>query len=157
MAKEDTSELFPILEAASPEAQDIALWLRDFVWDRYPQCNELIYDNYNAIAIGWSPTEKMGHIFCSVAIYRTNNGIHFGFYWGSQIPDPEHRLLGEGKQYRYIRVDSLVAFPEAYIEQLMRDAYEVSLNKIKDPKLLLVQGKTFVKSESGKKREPKKK
>ncbi|QKJ30610.1 hypothetical protein HQ865_12865 [Mucilaginibacter mali] len=153
MAKEDTSELFTFLEAVSPEAQDKALWLRDFVWDRYPQCNEMIYDNYNALAIGWSPTEKMSHIFCSVAIYRTNNGIHFGFYWGSQIPDPQHMLLGEGKQYRYIRVDNLVAFPETYMKQLMQDAYELSLSKVKDPKLLLVQGKTFVKGDgSGKKR-----
>jgi len=34
--------------------------LREFVWDLYPDSNELIYDNYNAVAFGWTPTEKMG-------------------------------------------------------------------------------------------------
>jgi hypothetical protein len=28
--------------------------------------------------------------------------VHFGFYWGSEIADPEKKLLGKGSQYRYI-------------------------------------------------------
>jgi hypothetical protein len=47
----------------------------------YPDSNELIYDNYNAPAVGWSPTDRVGHTFCSIAIGRTSKNIHFGFYW----------------------------------------------------------------------------
>ena len=35
------------------------MWLRDFAWDLCPKTNELIYDNYNAVAFGWSPTDKV--------------------------------------------------------------------------------------------------
>ena len=56
--------------------------------------NELIYDNYNALAFGWSPTDRVGHTFCSIAVGRTTKKIHFGFYWGSQIRDPKKNIAG---------------------------------------------------------------
>jgi hypothetical protein len=144
MAKSDTADLLNFLALFDRNIQDLALWLRDFVWDRYPQCNELIYDNYNALAFGWSPTEKQGDLFCSVAVYG-NKDVHFGFYWGSQIADPENMLLGAGKQYRYIKVAKKGDFPEAYITKLVADAYTNSMAKLK-PKSVLVEGKTIVKS-----------
>jgi hypothetical protein len=96
MAKEDVLDVLRFLDLYPTDKQQTVLWLREFIWDMYPTANELIYDNYNALAIGWSPTEKMGHIFCSTAIYRTGMNIHFGFYWGSEIADPENKLIGNG-------------------------------------------------------------
>src|SRR4051812_30023694 len=114
MSKEEKKDLLGFLKPFPKEVQDRALWLRDFVWDLYPQCNELVYDNYNALAFGWSPTEKVGHTFCSIAVGRTSMNVHFGFYWGSEISDPEKILLGEGNQYRYILVANVKDFPKAY-------------------------------------------
>lgn len=155
MSKKQNQALLQFLAAYPQEKQDIALWLRNFIWDLYPHCNELIYDNYNALAVGWSPTDKVGHTFCSIAIGRTSYNIHFGFYWGSEIADPEKKLLGEGNQYRYILVDSLKTFPKAYIKKLMKEAYANSLTKVKD-KSQLRKGETIVKSISAKKRTSKK-
>ncbi|CAN5427452.1 hypothetical protein BH09BAC6_BH09BAC6_04100 [soil metagenome] len=154
MPKEEKTDLLRFLAPFSAEIQNRVLWLRDFVWDRYPQANELIYDNYNALAFGWSPTEKVGHTFCSIAVGRTSNKVHFGFYWGSEIADPEKLLIGNGKQYRYMLVPDLNEFPAAYFTQLICEAYTNSLNKVKDPKLI-VHGKTITKSESPAKREKK--
>jgi hypothetical protein len=81
MSKEQTKDLLKFLKPFSGHINEIVLWLRDFVWDLYPKTNELIYDNYNAVAFGWSPTDKVGHTFCSIAIGRTSKNIHFGFYW----------------------------------------------------------------------------
>ena len=89
MGKNQTEDLLKFLAPFSEEIRERALWLREFVWDLYPGTNELIYDNYNALAIGWSPTDKVGHTFCSIAIGRTSKNVHFGFYWGSEIADPE--------------------------------------------------------------------
>lgn len=136
------------------EVRERALWLRDFIWDLYPQANELIYDNYNALAVGWSPTEKMGHIFCSFAIYRVNYNTHFGFYWGSELHDPQRLLIGEGKQYRYLLVSDFAAFPQQEIKKLVDEAWQNSLAKVKDLKQL-TQGKTIVKMTSENKREKK--
>ncbi len=89
MSKEQNQELLKFLSVYPEEKQKTVLWLRDFIWDQYPYCNELIYDNYNALAIGWSVTDRLSHVFCSIAAYRTNYNIHFGFYWGNEIADPE--------------------------------------------------------------------
>ena len=45
----------------------------------------------------------------------------FGFYWGSEIPDPEKILIGKGNQYRYILVKNKKDFPKTYIKKLVKD------------------------------------
>ena len=154
MAKEDVTDLMKFLEPFPKHIQETALWMREFVWDLYPKANELIYDNYNALAIGWSPTEKMGHIFCSVAAYRSGKNLHFGFYWGSQIKDPKKLLLGNGNQYRYLLITKKEDLPKTYVKQLLREAFTNSLTKVKDPKQI-VHGKTITKSVSAAKRRTK--
>ena len=149
MSKEENKELKKFLEPYPEEVQDIVLWLREFVWDLYPKANELIYDNYNAVAFGWSVTEKLGHTFCSIAALPKY--AHFGFYWGSEISDPDKILLGQGNQYRYILVTDKKKFPKAYIKKLVNEAYANSLAKIKDQKQI-ISGQTIIKSVSTKKR-----
>jgi hypothetical protein len=151
MSKEDSKDLIKFLKPFDKEIQERALWLRDFVWDLYPTANELIYDNYNALAFGWSPTDKVGHVFCSIAVGRTSHNVHFGFYWGSELDDPKKMLIGGGNQYRYILVKSKEEFPKAYIRKLTKQAYTNSMAKVKDKKQLM-EGKTITKSISAKKR-----
>jgi hypothetical protein len=156
MAKNETKDLKRFLSAFPKEKQKTALWLREFVWDQYPNSNELIYDNYNALAFGWSPTDKVGHTFCSIAVGRTSYNVHFGFYWGSEISDPHKILLGKGNQYRYILVENRADFPKTYIKKLLKEAYTNSLAKVKDPNQIQ-KGQTIVKSISTKKRQLSKK
>jgi hypothetical protein len=151
MSKTETKDLLKFLKPFPVETRQTVLRLRDFVWDLYPQANELIYDNYNALALGWSPTEKAGHSFCGIAVWRSNSSIHFGFYWGSAISDPEKRFRGQGHQYRYIPVQNIETFPATYIRKLMAEAYGHSLSKVKD-KRQIVSGLTITKSISAKKR-----
>jgi hypothetical protein len=154
MSKNQTKDLLKFLKPFDQEIQDLVLWLREFVWDLYPQTNELIYDNYNALAFGWSPTDKVGHTFCNIAVGRTSKNIHFGFYWGTQISDPEKLLIGNGNQYRYTLVKSKKDFPKAYIKKLMKDAYTNSLSKVKDLSQIM-EGQTITKSVSPIKRKKK--
>jgi hypothetical protein len=154
MSKEQTKDLLKFLKPFPNEIQERALWLREFVWDLYPDSNELIYDNYNALAVGWSPTDRVGHTFCSIAVGRSSHNVHFGFYWGSQISDPRKILLGEGNQYRYILVKNKDDFPKAYIKKLAAEAYKNSLTKVKDKKRIM-RGATITKSISTKKRSSK--
>ena len=89
MSVEEKSDLLKFLIPFRPDVQERALWLRDFVWDLFPQANELIYDNYNALAFGWSPTEKTGHTFCTIAIFRTNNTCSLAFTKAPILPIPK--------------------------------------------------------------------
>jgi|SRR5882724_6344452 len=153
MSKKDTKDLLKFLTPFTEEIKELVLWLREFVWDQYPKTNELIYDNYNALAFGWSITDKLSHTFCSIAVGRSSNNVHFGFYWGSQIADPDKLLLGKGNQYRYILVTTSEGFPKAYIKKLLKEAYANSLTKVKD-KEQIIQGVTITKSISAAKRKP---
>ena len=151
MSKDQTKDLLMFLGAFDDDIIDLVMWLRDFAWDFCPQANELIYDNYNAVAFGWSPTDKLGHTICSIAVGRSSKNVHFGFYWGNEVSDPDKILLGEGNQYRYILVTDKKKFPKAYIKKLVNEAYANALSKVKDPKQI-IHGQTIVKSISDKKR-----
>ena len=151
MSKEQTKDLLEFLKPFDDDITDLVMWLRDFAWDLCPKANELIYDNYNAVAFGWSPTDKVGHTICSIAVGRSSKNIHFGFYWGSEISDPDKILLGKGNQYRYILVTDKKKFPKTYIRKLVKEAYANSLSKIKDQKQI-INGQTIVKSVSDNKR-----
>jgi len=151
MSKKETKDLTKFLKPFPREITEIVFWLREFVWDLYPDANELIYDNYNAVAFGWSPTDKVGDTFCSIAVGRSSHNIHFGFYWGSKISDPERMLLGEGNQYRYILVKDKAEFPKAYIKKLIKEAYNYSLSIMKTPEQPL-KGATITKSISATKK-----
>jgi hypothetical protein len=155
MSKEHTKDLLKFLKPFDDTTTDLVMWLRDFAWGLCPQANELIYDNYNAVAFGWSPTDKAGHTICSVAAGRSSKNVHFGFYWGSELSDPNNILSGEGNQYRYILVTDKKKFPKSYARKLVKEAYTNSLSKVKDPSQIK-NGLTIVKSISGKKRPEKK-
>jgi len=135
MALKDTKDLNTFLKPFSREKVKVVLWLREWVWKQYPKCNELIYDSYQAVALGWSPTTALGQTFCNIAIGGSSENIHFGFYRGKEISDPEKMLTGKGNQYRYIVVNSLM--------------------KVRDDNQP-VQGKTITKAIAVKKRAPKK-
>ena len=119
MSKEQTDDLLKFLSPFPTDIQETALWLRKFVWSLYPQTNELIYDSYNAVAFGWSLTDRLGHMFCGIAVYRSNYNIHFNFYWGSELSDPDKILLGQGNRYRYILVKR-----RRFSESVHKETYE---------------------------------
>src|SRR5262249_51180814 len=79
--------------------------VRSAVRKRFPTANELVWDNYNFFVIGYSPTERPTDSIISVAARA--NGVGLCFIHGAGLPDPKKRLLGSGKQTRFIRLDSL--------------------------------------------------
>jgi hypothetical protein len=151
MSKEKVDDLVKFLLPYPDSVKAAALWLRDFVWDLYPETNELIYDNYNAVAFGWSPTDKAGDVFCSIAVYSGH--VNFGFLRGTEFPDPQKVLMGDGSLYRYIKVVDKDDFPEEYIKELLAMAYENSISRLK-PGKKVIKGETIVKSISPVKRRP---
>ncbi len=99
MAKETVGHLLKFMLPYPCHVKAAAFWLREFVWDLYPETNELIYDNYNAVAFGWSPTDKAGDVFCSIAVF--SDYVNFGFNRASEIEDKHKILKGDGSLYRY--------------------------------------------------------
>jgi hypothetical protein len=151
MPKEEVNDLMKFLLPYPEKVKAAALWLREFVWDLYPDTNELIYDNYNAVAFGWSPTDKAGDVFCSIAVFADH--VNFGFNRGVDIDDPGNMLLGDGSQYRYIKVKDREDIQEWYVKQLLEEAYQNAVAQLK-PTKNQVKGTTIVKSISPVKKRP---
>lgn len=155
MAKEDTKELLKFLKPFPEEVKEIALWLRDWVWDLYPSANEIIYDNYNALAFGWTISDRLGTGFCNIAIGRSSYNVHLGFLFGAGLSDPDKILRGEGNQYRYLLIKKKSDLPKAYVKTLIKESYANARAKVK-AKDKLPQGLTITKSISSAKRPTKK-
>lgn len=153
MAKEDVKDLLLFLQPFDPVIAETALWLRDFVWDLYPECNELIYDGPAALAFGWTPSERTSDTFCTIAIYN-NECVQFGFYKGMLLDNEDAILEGSGKQYRFIRVKGAATFPKEAATKLLSQAFANSLATAKGLETAS-KGTTVVKSISEKKRRPK--
>jgi hypothetical protein len=150
MPKKVSPKLKTFLKPFPADVQKTALYLRKFVWDMLPEANELIYDNYNALVIGFSLSDRAGNVICSIATYARY--CNFGFFPGTDIPDPKKLLKGGGSMYRYIRVENIENFPVEDMKKMLADARINAGAKMKGEQTL--KGATMVKAISAKKRRP---
>jgi hypothetical protein len=82
---------------------------------------EMVYDNYNALVIGFSPTERPSDAVVSLALYPKR--VNLFFLQGKHLDDPSHLLQGDGNQVRFIRLDDRAAVLETpAIRALIGDA-----------------------------------
>ena len=113
---------------------------------RLPTAIELVYDNYNALAIGFSSTARASDCIVSLAVYP--RGVNLYFMYGAALPDPSGVLLGKGNRGRFVRLASAGDFDKKEIATLLREATGLA-----DPPLPPNgRGRTIVKSISAKQR-----
>lgn len=113
---------------------------------RYPTAIELVYDNYNALAIGYSPTEKTSDVYFSLAVYA--RGVNLYFMYGRSLPDPDKLLQGSGNQGAFVRLDDIAVLDKRPVKALMAAAIKES----RQPLPKSGKGYTIVKSISAKQR-----
>ena len=65
------------------DIQKLTLELRDYITDLVPEANELIWDNYNAVAMAYSKSKKLKDAFCHIAVY--SHHVNFGFNRGAEL------------------------------------------------------------------------
>ena len=119
---------------------------RSVVRKRYPSAIELVYDNYNALAIGYSPTEKTSEVVFSLAVYA--RGLNLYFMYGRSLPDPNGLLQGSGTQGAFIRLESVATLDEPKVIDLIQRA----VKRQKPTFTAKGKGYTVVKSISAKQR-----
>ena len=89
---------------------------------RYPAALELVYDNYNALAIGFAPTEKTSEAIFSIALYP--RWVSLFFLQAKGLRDPENLLRGSGNVCRHIVLESPQMLHDPAVEALMAQAVE---------------------------------
>ncbi len=81
---------------------------------------ELVYDNYNALAIGYAPAERTSDAIFSIALYP--NWVSLFFLQAKGLPDPLKLLKGSGNVAKHIVLESPKTLCEPAVEVLMREA-----------------------------------
>src|ERR1044072_6063547 len=89
---------------------------------RIPGAQILVYDNYNALAIGFGRSEKAGEAILSLAVMP--RWVTLCFLWGKSLPDPHGLLKGEGSRVRHLRLHEAEAFDAPRIQGLMAAALD---------------------------------
>jgi hypothetical protein len=87
---------------------------------RIPGAQILVYDNYNALAIGFGPTDKASNAVLSLAVYP--RWVNLFFLNGKILPDPHGLLRGEGSRVRHYRLTSPEAFDDPRLDALISEA-----------------------------------
>lgn len=78
---------------------------------RLPGAVEMVYDNYNALVIGFSPTERPSDAILSLVIWPKR--VSVCFVQGRHLDDPGGLLQGNGNQVRFLRLDEDAAVLDA--------------------------------------------
>jgi hypothetical protein len=113
---------------------------------RMPGAIELVYDNYNALAIGFGPTERASEAVISLAVYPRWVNLHF--LHGATLADPEKILQGAGSQGRYVRLETPADLDRPPLQALIQGAIVSSRGSIQ----ATPRGYTVIKSVSARQR-----
>lgn len=89
-----------------------------------PGAVEFVYDNYNALVLGFGGTDRPSDAIFSVVLYP--KCVNLGFIEGAVLADPDGILLGTGTQFRHVRLERASTIEEPAIRSLIDAAIEQS-------------------------------
>lgn len=97
--------LADFLAKYSPEVRAVAKGALVRMRQRLPGAIEFVYDNYNALVIGFGPTERPSEALLSIVLYPRWVNLCF-LQDGPSLHDPHRLLRGNGKVVRTLRLAS---------------------------------------------------
>src|SRR5215211_6195870 len=104
----------------SPDVQAITQHLRVMVSRAMPDVQEVLYPDQDHF--GYSFTGKSADRI--VYVCPLKDYVRLGFMRGAYLPDPDHKLVGEGTWLRHVKVCSLAEADHPALEPLVRAAWE---------------------------------
>jgi hypothetical protein len=113
---------------------------------KLPGAIEMVYDNYNALAIGFGPSDKASEAIFSIAVFP--RWVSLFFLQGAKLPDPDKVLRGSGTRVRHIVLTDLKILEQPAVKKLMALALR-SARKPLEPKQ---RRRLIIKSISAKQR-----
>lgn len=113
-------QLDGFLKKYSPQIEKLGRAAISHLRKRLPGAFCLVYDNYNALAVGFGPTPKPSALPISIALYPRWATLFFMF--GSTLDDPDRLLEGKGSRIRSVRLDGLEMLKSDAIDRLIVEA-----------------------------------
>ena len=119
-APSPSRQLAGFIAKFTPETAKLARAAFVVMRRKLPAATQLVYDNYNALAIGFGPNLRATDAVFSIAV--TSRGVVLYFIYGVGLPDPAGLLQGGGNQGRYVRLKSAADLDTPPIRALMAAA-----------------------------------
>jgi len=105
-----------LVATATPEVAALARQAKTLIQDIMPQVVEVVWLNQRISGYGVGP-KKMSEQFCYIALFKGR--MNLGFYYGSDLPDPENLLEGRGKSLRHIKISHSKQLESPALHDLM--------------------------------------
>jgi hypothetical protein len=115
-------QLTRFIDKYSPEIGAVARAALGKMRARLPGAVQLVYDNYNALVIGFGPTERASDAVFSIVLYP--RWVNLFFLNGAGLHDPQKLLQGSGSRLRSIRLDTASLLDHPPVRALMAQAIE---------------------------------
>ena len=144
-SKSAENQLARFIARYSPEIAALSREARAKLQTLLPGAVEMVYDNYNALVIGFGPTEKTSDAILSLALYP--RWVNLFFLHGASLSDPHRRLKGKGNQVRSIRLEDAATLDEPAVQALIAAAVARA-----EPLAANQPGRLVIKSISAKQR-----
>jgi hypothetical protein len=90
-----------IIAQFSGAIQALAIQARALIYNVMPDVVEVPWVRQRIIGYGVGP-KKMSEQYAYISLHKSH--INLGFYYGSELPDPEHLLEGTGDLMRHIKI-----------------------------------------------------
>ena len=103
----------------------------------FPRGYELVYDTYNGLGCGFSPTPRSSDIVISVLAYP--RWVTLFFFEGRYLEDPEGLLQGSGVRIRSLRLQPFTVLKSQAVGTLLEQAIgDIRLELATAPRLSTV-------------------
>jgi len=134
------TQLDQFLAKFTPEIEETARQALRQLRARLPGAIELVYDNYNTLAIGFSPTERASDAIFSIALYPRWVSLFF-LINGTKLRDPDCYLSGTGNKVRHVVLETAAKLDDPAVKDLMAQALELAPKQIdaSQPRRLIIK------------------
>lgn len=119
-ARTPAAQLAGFLARFTPEVAGQARRAVAILRRRLPGALVLVYDNYNALAIGFGASERTSEAVLSIAVWP--RWVSLFFLQGKELADPRKILKGGGKQARHLVLDSAADIDRPAVRGLIAQA-----------------------------------
>jgi hypothetical protein len=118
------AQLSSFIARYAPEVAADARQALAFLSNRCPTATRIVYDNYNALVVGFGPSVRASEAIVSIAVYPKY--VTLFLLNGVSLPDPDGLLEGAGSRVRHVKLRpiSLLETPEvgSLIDAALADA-----------------------------------
>jgi hypothetical protein len=116
------TQLESFIDKFTPEMAALTRALYARMKARVPGAMILVYDNYNALAIGFAAGERVKDVVMSLAVYP--RWVSLFFMNGPLLEDPHGLLKGGGTMVRHVPAISEASFDDPRIDALIEEALD---------------------------------